>query len=114
MTRIIICKEPECHNAATTEGYCRLHYLKHWRNIKEEAKKKAAKKLNRYVEHVMKRHPDRYMDVIKKDLRSPRFEQYVEETFGYDQDETDIAAGEPSFEEEIEKLIKQLKIEKGF
>ena len=112
MARIRICKAEDCHNAATTEGYCRLHYLRYWKKIKEDTRRKAAKTLNRYIEHVVREHPDRYVDVIKKDLRSPNFESFIDETFGED----DVASlfEEQGYDEEIEQLIKQLKIEKGY
>ena len=115
MAHIKICKEPDCQNAATTKGYCRLHYLRHWKHIRDEAHKKSAKKLNRYIEHVMKKHPDRYVEVIKKEIREPGFERYVDEAFGPDEEESgESLFDEPTYEEEIEQLIKQLKVEKGF
>ena len=113
MARIKICKEEGCHNSATTAGFCRLHYLRNWKKIKSAEKRRAAKNLNAYIESVCKKHPERYMDVIKKDIRSPRFEKYVEETFGYDDEAEDIF-DEPTYEEEIEKLIRELKLEKDF
>jgi hypothetical protein len=32
---IKICNETECKSAASTAGFCRYHYLKNWRRIKE-------------------------------------------------------------------------------
>ena len=113
MSRIKICREAECQNAVTTAGYCRLHYLKNWKKIKSTEKRKAAKNLNSYIESVCRKHPDRYMDVIKKDLRSPRFDKYIEEVFGYE-DEAEDLFNEPSYEEEVQRLIKELKLEKDF
>lgn len=113
MARIKICKESDCHNAATTAGYCRLHYLKNWKNIKSTEKRRAAKNLNAYIQSVCRKYPDRYMEVIKKDLRSPHFDKYIEENFGYDDEAEDIF-NEPTYEEEVERLIKELKIEKDF
>lgn len=114
MPRIKICKEKGCHDAATTAGYCRLHYLKNWKRIKKGHKEKAAKRLNAYIEHVVKKHPDRYMEIIKKDIRSPRFDKYIEEKFGYDEDDSENIFSEPTYDEEIEKLIRDLKIEKDY
>lgn len=113
MTHIRICKEASCHNASTTEGYCRLHYLKHWKEIKDARRKKATKKLNQYVEHMMKKHPDRYVEAIKKDIRSPNFGRQMDDLFGFDDEDISIF-NEPTYDEEIELLVKQLKIEKGF
>lgn len=116
MAKIKICKEDDCANASTTEDYCRLHYLRHWRQIKEDVRRRAAKKLNRYIEGVMRRHPDHYLEVIKKDIRSPTFERYIEDTFGREEGEKEEGGtvGEPAYEEEIDQLIRQLKIEKGY
>lgn len=116
MAHIKICKEPDCHNAATTSGYCRLHYLRNWKRIRDEGRRRSAKKLNRYIEHVMKNHPERYVEVIKKNLREPGFDRYVEENFGSDEgDEVEVELfDDPAYEEEIDRLIKQLKVEKGF
>ena len=113
MARIKICKEEECHNSTTTAGYCRLHYLKNWKKIKSSEKRRAAKSLNAYIESVCKRHPDRYVEVIKKDIRSPHFEKFVEENFGYENDAQEIF-NEPSYDEEVQRLIKELKLEKDF
>ncbi len=115
MPRIKICKEANCHNAATTAGYCRLHYLKNWKKIKERRRQAAARKLNAYIESVVKKHPDRYMEVIKRDIRNPHFDKYIQETFGYDdEDEASDIFGEPAYDEEVEKLIRDLKLEKDY
>lgn len=113
MVKIKICREPGCHNSTTTKGYCRLHYLSNWKRLKEESKERAAKKLNRYIEYVMKKHPDRYMEIIKKDLRTPGFEDYVEDNFGFDEKEPEVQNGQ-NFDEDLEELIRKLKVEKGF
>src|SRR3989344_3649145 len=109
MAKIKICKEADCHNAQTTGGFCRLHYLKNWKKIQTEKKKKAAKNLNRYVESILKRYPDRYVEVIKKEIRSKKFEQFVEDEFG---------AAEPgglfdsvNYEEEIDTILDKLELD---
>jgi hypothetical protein len=114
MGHIRICKETDCHNAASTKGYCRLHYLAHWKKIKEDAKRRATRKLDKYIEDVMRRHPERYLEVIKEDLESPNFEQYIDETFGGDAPESSRPLESPAYDEEIELLIKKFKIERGY
>lgn len=115
MARIKICKEEGCHNAQTTGGYCRLHYLKHWKQIKAEATEKSAKRLNKYVDFMARKNPDRYIDDIKKELRQRRFEpsgDQAEET-GAVPDLVDRLFGTDE-KEEIEDILKELKIEKDF
>lgn len=115
MPRIKICKEDNCHNAATSSGYCRLHYLKNWREIQADKKKKAAKNLNRYVESILKRHPDKYVEEIKKDIRSKGFDERVGDQFGAGGAEEPWTLFEPgTSDEEIDELIDQIKIEKEF
>ena len=108
MAHIRICKEIDCKDAATTSGYCRFHYLKNWKRIKSTERRRAAKRLNKYVENMVKRHPDKYVDVIKEDLRSSRFEKKVESAFG-DDDEPENIFNEPTFDEEVRDLIEKFK-----
>lgn len=114
MAKIKICSETGCHNAQTTQGYCRLHYLKNWRHLKDESQKKAAKKLDRYVESVLKRHPERYLEVIKKDIRSKGFEKMIDETFGNSDEGHTTLFDSPNYEEEIEEILENLKIGRDF
>ena len=44
VNRITICKEDTCNDMQIIQGYCRLHYLKNWRKIKEA--ECAAKKMS--------------------------------------------------------------------
>lgn len=113
MARIRICKEEGCKNAATTGGFCRLHYLKNWKRLKREEQKRAAKRLNRYIESVVRRHPDRYLEIIKRDLRSPDFDKYIEDYFGNEEDEINAIFNEPTYDEDVRRLIEKLKAGEG-
>ena len=110
MSKIRICREENCKNAATSGGFCRLHYLKNWKRLKEEEQKRAAKRLNRYIESVVKRHPERYVEMIKKDLRSPDFERLVDMQFG-GEDGNELILDEPAYDEEVRELIEKFKKE---
>ena len=113
MPKIKICKDEGCKNEQTSGGFCRLHYLKNWKQIQTERKKKAAKNLNRYVESILKKHPDRYIEVIKKDLRSKKFDQLVEDKFGAGE-EPDSLFDSPTFEADVDEILADLKIEREF
>ena len=113
MARIRICKEPDCQDAATTEGYCRLHYLRNWKRIKQSKQRRHAKRLEGYIQSVMRRHPKDYIEVIKKDIHSLDFERRI----GQDlvTEEANISLFDQSgYDEEIDELIRKLKIEKGY
>ena len=113
MLQIRLCKMKECRNAATTSGFCRLHYLQNWKKIKTEQKRKAAKNLNNYVDHIMKRFPDRFVDEIKKDIRSSSFDDRITEKFPTERGER-WNLFEGATDEEIRDLVKDLKIGKDF
>ncbi|MBI2982179.1 MAG: hypothetical protein HYY44_07820 [Deltaproteobacteria bacterium] len=112
--QIKICTETGCRNVQTTRGYCRLHYLKNWKNLKQEAEKKASERLNRYVEGIVKKYPDRYMEMIRKDLRGKKeFEPFLDDPTEEDVEGIleDIGAID---DESLEKMISQLRINKDF
>ena len=95
----------------TTTGYCRLHYLKHWKHLKKEIEERAAKRLNRYIEAICEKHPKKYLEVIKEDL-SDAFKK--SEGYTGEMDEIYHLFSESTYEEDIERLIQDLKIEKNF
>lgn len=112
-SKIKICKEEGCHNSQTTTGYCRLHYLKNWKKIRKKAERVAAERLNKYVERMVRQFPDKYVEEIKKDLRTRHFEQQMEEEFG-ELDSVFRLFNDPNYNDEINQLIHDLKIEKDF
>ncbi len=63
-----MCRETACENAATTKGYCRLDYIKNWKKIKRKEMILKEGKLNQYIEELVGKYPDKYIDVIRQDL----------------------------------------------
>ena len=114
MAKIKICKEPNCNNTQTTKGYCRLHYLKNWKKVKAKHQKNAAERLNKYIEHIVAMHPDRYIEVLKKEIRSKRFENAPPGEFNSEMEDIYRIFNDPGYEGDIEKLIRDLKIEDEF
>ncbi|OGQ08374.1 MAG: hypothetical protein A3G32_04030 [Deltaproteobacteria bacterium RIFCSPLOWO2_12_FULL_40_28] len=108
-----LCKMKDCRNVGTTLGYCRLHYLKNWKKIREQQKKKAAENLNKYVEHIMKKHPDSYVETIKHDLKhASRFQERADEYCAND-DYSDVM-GEVDLGVEVEKILDHIKVDETF
>jgi hypothetical protein len=66
------CREPGCEHDFTINGYCRLHYIKNWRKIKRKEAIIASGQLNNYVEELVSKYPDKYLDVIRQDLASEK------------------------------------------
>lgn len=66
------CREAACDLEVTVVGYCRLHYIKNWRKIKRKEAILATGQLNNYVEELVSKYPDKYLDVIRQDLSSEK------------------------------------------
>ncbi len=63
-----MCRENGCENFATTKGYCRLDYIKNWKKIKRKEMILKEGKLNQYIEELVSKYPDKYIEVIRQDL----------------------------------------------
>lgn len=111
--KIKICIEPGCKNASTTKDFCRLHYLKNWKGIKEAEQKKAADKLNKYVEGIVKKFPDRYVDVIRREIRTDRgdLQRAVDEPSDEVESYENFAVAD---DEGLDRLISKIKLDKDF
>jgi hypothetical protein len=66
------CREPGCEHEFVLVGYCRMHYIKNWRRIKRKEAILASGQLNNYVEELVNKYPDKYLDVIRQDLATEK------------------------------------------
>ncbi len=66
------CRETACEGLATSSGYCRLHYIKNWKKVKRKELILKEGKLNQYIEELVSKYPDRYIDAIRNDLSSDK------------------------------------------
>jgi hypothetical protein len=66
------CRVRDCDQAAVVDTYCRFHYLQLWKKIQVRRKILIDGKLARYVEELTSRYPDKFLEVIKRDLRSEK------------------------------------------
>ena len=66
------CRMPECDNAATSNGLCRLHYISQWKRNKVKGKILEGGKLDKYIEDLTSKYPDKYLEMLRKDLASEK------------------------------------------
>ncbi len=66
------CREPGCDHDPALGVFCRLHYIKNWRKIKRKEAILASGQLNNYVEELVSKYPDKYLEVIRQDLASEK------------------------------------------
>jgi hypothetical protein len=67
-----VCREVACEGLATSGGYCRLHYIKNWKKIKRKELILREKKLNQYIEELVAKYPDKYIEAIRQDLANDK------------------------------------------
>lgn len=110
--KVKLCKQKGCDNTATTSNYCRVHYLKNWRDIKEKAKKKALKNLNKYIDHIMNKHPDGYMDKIREDLRD--FDQFAKKAENFNSEDNFHDIMDELSHDDVNKIIDAIKVDDSY
>ncbi|MBY0553399.1 hypothetical protein K2P97_02645 [bacterium] len=67
-----LCKVRDCDQVATVDTYCRYHYLLLWKKIQIRKSILNDGKLEKYLEDLTSRYPDKFLEVIKKDLKSEK------------------------------------------
>ncbi|MEW6058111.1 MAG: hypothetical protein AB1540_16010 [Bdellovibrionota bacterium] len=67
-----VCREVACELVATTGDYCRMHYIKNWKKIKRKETILKERKLNHYIEELVSKYPDKYIEAIRQDLASEK------------------------------------------
>lgn len=66
------CRVLDCDQVGLVEGYCRYHYLLYWKKIQVRKKILSEDKLQEYIEELTSRYPDKFLEVLKKDLISEK------------------------------------------
>jgi hypothetical protein len=67
-----VCREVACEGLATSGGYCRMHYIKNWKKIKRKELILKEGKLNQYIEELVAKYPDKYIEAIRQDLATDK------------------------------------------
>ncbi|MGK5081749.1 hypothetical protein WDW37_00465 [Bdellovibrionota bacterium FG-1] len=67
-----VCREVACEGLATSNGYCRLHYIKNWKKIKRKEVILKEGKLNQYIEELVVKYPEKYIEAIRQDLANDK------------------------------------------
>jgi hypothetical protein len=99
------CRTKECDQIAVVDGgYCRYHYLLFWRNIQNRKKILTEGKLERYIEELTARYPDKYLEMLRKDLRTEKeFMSAIAEL------EIDEAAVDNEYEDEAQSFLEEVR-----
>lgn len=98
------CKVKDCDQISTVEGYCRYHYLLLWKRIQVRRKILADGKLERYVEELTARYPDKFLEMIRRDLKTEKdFQAAIAEL------EIDESNLDGEYEDEAQSFIDEVR-----
>ena len=67
-----MCRVRDCDQVANVDTYCRYHYLLLWKKIQIRKSILQDGKLEKYIEDLTSRYPDKFLEMIKKDLKSEK------------------------------------------
>ncbi len=67
-----LCRVRDCDQVANVEGYCRYHYLLLWKKIQIRKVILIDDKLEKYIIALTSRYPDKFLEMIKKDLKTEK------------------------------------------
>ncbi len=98
------CRARDCDQAAIVDIYCRYHYLLFWRKIQVRKRILVDGKLEKYIEELTGRYPDKFLEMIRRDLRTEKdFVSAIQEL------EIDESALENDGEEDTQTFIDEVR-----
>ena len=97
------CLERGCDNPPTTMGYCRLHYIKRWSDIKKKIKILSEGKLQTFIEELVNKYPPKFIESVLDDLKDEKnfFKALKELNIESDDDFDDVALDEIDDDQDI-------------
>ena len=66
------CFEEDCDQIATTNGYCRYHYIAYWRQFKVKNKILSENKIQIWINQIIKNHSSKVLDYMIRDLSNEK------------------------------------------
>lgn len=98
------CRVRDCDQIATVDMYCRYHYLLLWKKIQVRKKILMDGKLEFYIVELTSRYPDKFLEMIRRDLRTQKdFVAAIQEL------EIDESGLDNDFEEEDTQYIDEVR-----
>ncbi len=98
------CRVKDCDQVSVVDGYCRYHYLLFWKKIQVRKKILTEGKLERYIEELTARYPDKYLEMLRKDLRTEKdFLAAITEL------EIDESGVDTEYEDEAQSYLEEVR-----
>jgi len=95
-------------------GYCRLCYLKNWKKIRTETKKKAAKNLNKYIDSIIRTNREDKVQGLKNSIQQgdSSSERSLEDMIHHDS--VRDVMNDLGYREDLDIMIDSISIDEDF
>ncbi len=107
-----LCADKSCQRLIENSGYCRLFYIKNWSLIQRKRQIMGDGQLTRYIEEIIDKYPEKYLEAVRGDLFTHDAFQKVVITLELEAD-ADAPTDEDDFDEALGG-IKPAIDEEGF
>ena len=81
-----------CDNPSTTNGYCRYHYIKLWKDVKKKQLILSEGRLAKIIEELVRKYPMKYIETIIHDLADDKAFNHVLKDLDIETDENEMDA----------------------
>ncbi|MCM2281676.1 MAG: hypothetical protein NDI61_07500 [Bdellovibrionaceae bacterium] len=98
------CRVKDCDQLSMVDGYCRYHYLLFWKRIQVRKKILTEGKLERYIEELTARYPDKYLEMLRKDLKTEK--DFLAAITELEIDETSV---DSEYEDEAQSYLEEVR-----
>ena len=79
-----------CDNPSTTNGYCRYHYLKLWKEVKKKEQILQEGRLAKIIEDLVRKYPMKYIEAMVQDLADDKSFNHVLKDLDIETEEADL------------------------
>lgn len=102
-----LCKVRDCDQVASVEAYCRYHYLLLWKKIQVRKQILNDGKLEKYLEDLTSRYPDKFLEVIKKDLKTEK--DFMSVIHEMELDESALNEAEGESDDDVQSFADEIR-----
>jgi hypothetical protein len=100
-----LCADKGCPTLIQNSGYCRLFYIKNWSLIQRKRQILGDGQLTRYIEEIVLKYPEKYLEAVRGDLASHDAFQKIVSALELET-ETDVPGAD---DEDFEEVLYNIK-----
>ncbi|MCK5073699.1 MAG: hypothetical protein KAQ98_09755 [Bacteriovoracaceae bacterium] len=104
------CLEKGCDTPPTTMGYCRLHYIRNWTNIRKKQSILSEGKLQTFIEELLNKYPAKYIEAIFDDIKDEKSFYSILKELNIESDEEFESVEEADNADDDQDIVYETKV----